>query len=78
MTRNDEQPDPSTGSVANGWIPVSERLPVTGFRVLVWDKEFREVEIGTYCTFDGWVGDEIAMLNPSHWMPLPAPPTEGK
>ena len=56
------------------WIPVEERLPEEGVRVLVFDKAFRQPEMGTYYAADGWGGDEIAMLDPTHWMPLPEPP----
>lgn len=55
------------------WIPVTERLPEEDVRVLVFDKAFGR-EMGTYYATDGWVGDGIAMLDPSHWMPLPEPP----
>jgi hypothetical protein len=56
------------------WIPVGERLPEENVRVLVFDKAFRQPEMGTYYAADGWVGDEMAMLDPTHWMPLPEPP----
>ena len=51
------------------WVSVGERLPEDGVSVLVFDKDFREPEIGTYYAADGW-----ATLNPTHWMPLPSPP----
>lgn len=56
------------------WISVTERLPNEGERVLVFDKAFLQPEMGTYYSTDGWVGDEIASLDPTHWVPLPEPP----
>jgi hypothetical protein len=74
----------SAGSVANGqanldgWIPATERLPEEGERVLAWDKDFNESEVATYYAHDGWGCDASISLNVTHWMPLPAPPTDGK
>ncbi len=94
MTDENEQPIPSRGSVgevlAKGiadiiriaaepdWIPVTERLPEEGERVLAWDKDFNESEVATYYAHDGWGCDASISLNVTHWMPLPAPPTDGK
>lgn len=58
------------------WIPVAERLPEQGVRVLVYDGDFRQCEIGDYYADMGWAGSE--MLRPTHWMPLPSAPPETK
>ena len=58
------------------WIPVSERLPDEDVRVLVIDKEFDQVDIGTCWGRGEWVGDHISRLLPTHWMPLPKMPAE--
>jgi hypothetical protein len=65
------------------WIPVSERLPEPssseyedGVRVLAWSKGngidpawfYRDSEYG-----DRWSWDSTT--KPTHWMPLPEPPT---
>jgi hypothetical protein len=73
-----ESMEPTEYELERRWIPVTERLPDEGERVLVFDKAFLQPEMGTYYSTDGWVGDEIASLDPSHWMPLPAPPTNAK
>ena len=80
----DEMYAASRGSVANDWISVADRLPPIGQQVLAvvlgrvvtaTRKEFafwlHEIDTGTQ-TFSLSVG------NPSHWMPLPAPPADGK
>jgi len=62
------------GFVKPRWIPVEERLPEEGERVLAWDNGFKESEMATYYAHDGWGGEVIASLNVTHWMPLPSPP----
>jgi hypothetical protein len=59
-------------SKPEGWIPVSERLPDEGRAVLIvadgWVKMgWRNGE------WIDWDGDECVV---THWMPLPAPPTQ--
>ena len=60
------------------WIPVSERLPVTGERVLCYCRAniFKVMKMRT----DGdWVYDTNHVYMHSfatHWMPLPEPPKE--
>lgn len=62
------------------WIPVSERLPEVGQRVLAYEKPELVVvaEIHRYATGGcGWsadAGDTAYSVFPSHWMPLPTPP----
>jgi hypothetical protein len=63
------------------WIPVGERLPERNKPVLVVDES--GVNVGSYSPMlhDWWSlhGDRMAP-GPAvtHWMPLPAPPTDGK
>jgi hypothetical protein len=63
------------------WIPVTERLPERNKPVLVVDES--GVNVGSYSPMlhDWWSlhGDRMAP-GPAvtHWMPLPAPPTDGK
>ena len=63
------------------WIPVSERLPEAGVGVLILspiDSQFRRACVAAMDRVNGqhlWTseyGDEM----PTHWMPLPEPPTE--
>lgn len=75
-------------SFAQGWIPVTERLPNCNGCYLVWRPHFFGGEIGmpSICYFDGsntWHDsygvDFERILHPeevTHWMPLPEPPKE--
>jgi len=58
------------------WIPVSERLPPDETVVLAWSGKrvaFGYMSDGQWIdTLYGWV----IPLGPSHWMPLPEPPTD--
>lgn len=66
------------------WIPVAERRPKPGVDVLIFlrpiDEKFSRVcvasmdRINGHCLWTSEYGDEM----PSHWMPLPAPPTDDK
>lgn len=72
------------------WIPVSERLPDIGQRVLVWSKhygheyidewiELREAPVSfssqTIAVGEGWAESEFDDIE--RWMPLPPPPADG-
>jgi hypothetical protein len=69
--------------MSRDWIPVSELLPNVGEQVLV-------VALGRVITAtrrEGWWRHEIGTVTktfclgccaPTHWMPLPAPPTDDK
>jgi hypothetical protein len=60
------------------WIPVSERLPPDRTVVLAWSGKrvaFGYISDGQWIdTLYGW----FIPNGPTHWMPLPAPPTDGK
>ncbi len=70
----------SVDSVADRWIPVSERMPEDRTQVILWDAEIGEVTSGHYShkthTFYH-CGDAIEN-EITHWMPLPAAPQEVK
>ena len=57
------------------WIPVSERLPEEGVRVLAhYDGSVFTAEL-----FEGiwhWIEANAFTPHVAHWMPLPEPPTE--
>ncbi|HIH9813999.1 TPA: DUF551 domain-containing protein [Klebsiella pneumoniae] len=72
----------SVDSVADRWIPVSERIPDNTEPVLCIEKR---ADFGTYgqpfvCWHDGggWVGKTNYRPIVTHWMPLPAVPQEVK
>lgn len=57
------------------WIPVSDRLPDDGVRVLAWDNREQSWRIGYIDTIWHMVGfDDDTPICVSHWMPLPEPP----
>lgn len=70
----------SVDSVADRWIPVSERLPEDRTQVILWDAEIGEVTSGHYShkthTFYH-CGDAIEN-EITHWMAPPAAPQEVK
>ena len=59
------------------WIPIEERLPEMGARVMVghavdgWVGIGERVLTGTYLH---WEDDGEDLHDPTHWMPLPEPP----
>jgi hypothetical protein len=61
------------------WIPVSERLPEIGVRVLFYNNFIKNIHKGWF-SCDEWVseigvfynGDKLKRI--THWMPLPEPP----
>ena len=73
--------------IANGvtiqkWIPVSEPPKTRGiYQVFIYDKEMDRTKVwyGQFSGFDWFVyniyGDGMR-CKVTHWMPLPAPPTE--
>ncbi len=60
------------------WIPVSERMPDEGERVMVSNATDGWVTIGSRKltgAYHHWDGDDHEELcEPTHWMPLPEPP----
>ena len=63
------------------WIPVSERLPKYGERVLVFGGVTMYVAYYDKNRYGGesWhkLNSKSHYCNPTHWMPLPEPPKEG-
>jgi len=58
------------------WIPVSERLPEDGKRVLAVTRVGGLAEVGEF-TFNSrgeWFSTDYGSWNATHWMPLPEPP----
>jgi len=70
------------------WIPVTERMPDQGVRVLFFvnrkNTNYAAAYAGEYIkVFDTWAYDLAnekgwASAFVTHWMPLPAPPTDEK
>ena len=69
--------------IANGvtvqeWIPVTERLPEWGERVICTDgyAVFEQYRVGLSCVYGMWDrgGSKSPMQEVTHWMPLPQPP----
>ena len=83
MTDANEQSIPSRGSVVNhpafpdSWIPVTERLPEDGVEVVaLWEGVPEFAAIGRDYAWLARGGE--ARFTATHWMPLPAPPADGK
>nr|DAL61528.1 MAG TPA_asm: Protein of unknown function (DUF551) [Caudoviricetes sp.] len=63
----------SVDSVADRWIPVSERMPENDGAYLCWDNRY----VTTYAfIFGAWQANQFIAKNITHWMPLPAAPQE--
>lgn len=65
----------ANGVTIQKWIPVTERLPETGKRIIVCRGD--KVEQGIYLGVNGWwkvYGANTKAV--THWMPLPEPPKE--
>ena len=60
------------------WIPVGERLPPGGVRVLIWCGPGTFVDFATLDWKYGWHYDDYGSPEPTHWMPIPAPPADAK
>ena len=60
------------------WIPVTERLPMTSADVLVTEQGEDEQFIGSLEKGRWSCSSTNHALRVTHWMPLPAPPSDGK
>lgn len=65
----------SVDSVADRWIPVSERMPESNGMYFGWDGK-RVLEV--YCFFGGFSANQFIHGEITHWMPLPVGPQEVK
>ncbi|WNV99171.1 DUF551 domain-containing protein [Klebsiella pneumoniae] len=70
-----QSPGSEPATVPGKWIPVSERMPESNGVYLGWDGK-RVLEVN--CFFGGFSANQFIHGEITHWMPLPAPPTEGK
>lgn len=74
-TRGQPKPYPLEDAPAAGWVPVGERLPGTGFYlVLLPAPSHMEGRSVAYFTADGLWQIARQLVSPTHWMPLPQPP----
>ena len=68
----------SHGVTVQEWIPVTERLPEWGERVICTDgyAVFEQYRVGLSCVYGMWDrgGSKSPMQEVTHWMPLPNPP----
>lgn len=61
--------------MGGAWIPVEERLPEDGVRMLAWDSREGCARVAYIDSIWHMVGfDEDTPICVSHWMPLPEPP----
>ena len=69
------------GVTVQEWIPVTERLPEFGERVLCTDgvAVFEQYRVELSCVYGTWdrFGMKAPMQEVTHWMPMPEPPKEG-
>lgn len=58
------------------WIPVTERLPDDGSKVLGHDPQVCEEDSVSVVYFHAgrWIQHDYHTFEPTHWMPLPAQP----
>ena len=74
--------DKEWGSMSQplGWIAVTDQMPMLGQRVMLGNASDQWVTIGERAvtgTYMHWDGDDAEELHePTHWMPLPAPPSD--
>jgi hypothetical protein len=73
------QLEQAAAEVERLWIPVDERLPELHEHVIGWQQGWAraaEVWLGAN---GQWLGGDFEPADEvSHWMPLPAPPTDAK
>ena len=78
--------DAGTGDTIGRWIPVTERLPPEGVDVLVSspcpNSDTPNIDIASWGNEGArepvWREADCGRIWPTHWMPLPAPPTDAK
>ena len=81
--KNEDEPSGASGG-SLAWIPVTERLPDerAPYLLVVYEETGRQiVTSGEYEGNGHWTPDYNPMLPDemvTHWMPLPAPPTDAK
>ncbi|HIE9700789.1 TPA: DUF551 domain-containing protein [Klebsiella quasipneumoniae subsp. similipneumoniae] len=68
-------PGSEPATVPGKWIPVSERMPESNGVYFGWDGK-RVLEVN--CFFGGFSANQFIHGEITHWMPMPAPPQEGK
>jgi hypothetical protein len=82
-----EELEPTMAEWERRWIPVTERMPTPGEDVLAFTHNYGPVvastdTAGTWrATHKDYESGEPYLRDAgtvSHWMPLPAPPTDGK
>lgn len=60
------------------WIRVEDRLPPERQDVLIcFGKDAACVHVGWFCN-STWFGAGLTAIKVTHWMPMPAPPSEGQ
>lgn len=75
LAASPQLPGSEPATVPGKWIPVSERVPESNGVYFGWDGK-RVLEVN--CFFGGFSANQFIHGEITHWMPLPAPPTEGK
>lgn len=60
----------------SAWIPVGERLPDTDATVLAALNDQEAPVWLAYHDAEGWFSVDAGSVEVTHWMPLPASPTE--
>lgn len=70
-----QSPGSEPATVPGKWIPVSEQMPESNGVYFGWDGK-RVLEVN--CFFGGFSANQFIHGEITHWMPLPAPPTEVK
>ncbi|MFI4242050.1 DUF551 domain-containing protein [Klebsiella pneumoniae] len=87
LAAGQQSPGSEPATVPGKWIPVSERMPEVGVKVLCFPVEGEPI----HAVFNGqlWLQDiswsnsdepidNVITCNVTHWMPLPAAPQESK
>lgn len=78
-----ESAERALAEARQGWIPVSEKLPMWGVIVLAWNESWPRPQLakiipGSSAEWEGLYNEEfdgpLPANDPSHWRPLPAPP----